>query len=115
MPGANESSKTVKIWKASKTSNAGMMITEKSAFLIGGRNNFVAVGDTGVAVVGKSIAFSTTSENLRQGGLWVQMNDFVRMVPQSVVTPMPSQIPFPPIGLVTSVMKDLPFFFALMV
>lgn len=115
MAGAGESTKNIKIWKATKDSNAGVMVTPKSAYLIGSRNNFVAVGDTGVAIVGKSIALNVTTENVRNGGLWTNMNDFVRMVPQTLTTPMPTQIPFPPLGMVTSVIKDLPFFLAMVV
>jgi len=115
MPTAGESTKNIKIWKATRNSNAGFMVTERSAFMIGTRNNFIVAADTGVSIAGKSISFNTTSENIRAGGLFVQMNDFVRMVPQTLVTPMPTQIPFPPFGMVTSVMKDLPFFLAMAV
>ena len=115
MAETGESTKNIKIWKATSNSNAGFMVTPKSAFMIANKNNFVAVGDVGISLTGKSISFATTSENLRKGGLFVEMNDFVKMIPTTLVTPMPEQIPFPPLGMVSSVIKDLPFFLAMMV
>jgi len=43
------------------------------------------------------------------------MNDFVQLIPQTVVTPIPNQIPFPPLGFATSIARDLPFFLAMLV
>ena len=112
---ATESTKNIKIWKATNKSNAGMMVTERAAFLIGTSKNFVVASDKGVGIAGKSISFMTTSENIRQGGLWIQMNDFAKMIPSTLISPLPYQIPFPPAGLITSVAKDLPFFLAMLV
>jgi len=112
---ADESQKHVKVWRATKKSPAGVQVEEKTAYLIGNRDNFVAASDTGVVISGgKGITFNTSSENIRKGGLFIEMNDFVQMIPTSVVTPMPGQIPFPPLALISSVMKDMPFFMALM-
>jgi hypothetical protein len=107
------SEKNFKIWTATNDSNAGVMVTPKASFLVGDKSNFYAASNTGVAIVGKSISLGTISENIRQGGLFVNMNDFVKMIPQTMVTPIPSEIPFPPLGLIFSVLGDLPFFLAL--
>lgn len=106
--------KHIKIWKATPESKAGFMATERAAFLIGTKGNFVAADKNGVAIQGKSISLQTTSENIRVGGLFVKMNDFTQMVPTTVVTPMPSQVPFPPLGLISGIAKDMPFFMALL-
>lgn len=105
--------KYIRIWKVSKRSTAGVMITERSASLIGNKNNFVAADETGVSIIGSSINFGVLSENQRHGGFFVKMNDFVQMIPTTLVTPVPNQIPFPPLGLINSVMKDMPFFMAM--
>jgi hypothetical protein len=42
------------------------------------------------------------------------MNDIVKMIPTTLVTPMPGQIPFPPLALITGIMKDMPFFIAML-
>ncbi len=106
--------KNIKIWKATNSAKAGMMITDRSAYLIGSPGNFVVADRNGVTIMGKSISFGTTSENIRAGGLFVKMNDFVQMIPTTLVTPMPGQVPFPPLGLVSGLAKDMPFFFAMM-
>ena len=107
--------KNFKIWVATNTSDAGMMVTPDASFVVGNKSNFIAASKEGIALVGKSVSYGTLGENIRQGGLFVKMNDFVRMIPQTMVTPIPSQIPFPPIGLVTSVLSDLPFFMAMVI
>ena len=105
----------IKVWRVSPESPAGVQIGEKEAYLVGNRTNFVAVSDSGVVLSGgKGVSIATTSENVRRAGLFIEMNDFVKMVPTTLVTPMPTQVPFPPLGLVSSVMKDMPFFLAMM-
>lgn len=99
----------IKVFRVEKS---GVMVTEKAAFLVGNSKNFVVASGDGVNLTGKSLSLSMTSEQIRQGGLFIQMNDFVRMVPQTIVTPIPSQIPFPPLGMITGILKDMPFFIA---
>ena len=102
-----------KIWKASDDSDAGMMVTNEGAFVVGNERNFMVAGKLGVNITGKSISFGTVSENMRVGGLFINMNDFVKMVPQTLTTPVPSQIPFPPIEFAMNVVADLPTFIAM--
>lgn len=106
--------KHIKIWKATPGSKSGFMVTERAVLMIGSKGNFVAADKTGVSIQGKSISLQTTSENIRVGGLFVKMNDFIQMIPTTLVTPMPAQIPFPPLGLISSISKDMPFFLAMM-
>jgi hypothetical protein len=110
-----DSANRIKIWKATKEGIAGFMVTERAAYMVGSETGFIVANQIGVGIAGKSISFMTTSENIRQGGIFIQMNDFIRMIPQTLMTPVPSQVPFPPLGMVTSVVKDLPFFLALLI
>ena len=105
--------KKVKIWTAVKDAQAGVMVTEKEALLVADRNNYVAATPNGVVLAGKSIVRNVTSENIRQGGIFVKMNDLTQMVPTTLVTPMPGHIPFPPLGFVMDIVKDMPFFIAM--
>lgn len=107
-------SNQVKTWRVTGA-KAGMQVTSEGAFMVGSEKNFIAATDKGISLIAKSIAFGTTSENLRHAGLWVEMNDFLRMIPQSIVTPIPSQIPWPPLGFATSIVRDVPFFIAMAV
>lgn len=100
-----------KIWRASKTSQTAFTITEGSAKMIGNSSNFIAADKDGIALNG-NISFVTSSDQIRRGGLFLELNDFVRMIPTTLVTPMPSQIPFPPLGMINSLAKDLPIFLA---
>lgn len=108
------SEKNFKIWKAVPDANAGVQVTPEASQLVGSKYNFVAATNHGISLMGKSITIGTTSENVRTGGLFIKMNDFVRMIPQTMVTPIPSQIPFPPLGMITAITLDLPFFMAMM-
>lgn len=103
-----------KIWKAHKDALAGFMVTDSAVVMAGSKSNFIAIDNTGIALGGKGISFNTTSENQRHGGFFVKMNDFAQMVPKTIVTQIPSQVPFPPLGMTTQVLKDLPFFLAMM-
>lgn len=104
-----------KIWKSTMTSDAGMMVTPDTAYVIGNKNNFIAASNLGVAINANGISFNCLSDNRRNGGIFVNMNDFIRMVPQTIVTPVPTQIPFPPIALPLEMVKGLPFFMAMLI
>ncbi len=93
------SEQRVRIWKAVPESKAGFMVTADSVAMAASSSNFIVVDQHGTNIAGP-VSFMTTSENIRQGGLFTQMPDFVRMVPSSVVTPIPPQIPFPPIAMI---------------
>lgn len=103
-----------KIWRATKSSPAGVMVQEKAAFLIGNRSNFVVADDGGVNITGSSITLNTGSENIRKGGLWVEGNNIVQMIPTTLVTPMPANTPWPPLGLISGVVEDIPFFLSIL-
>lgn len=109
-----ENTKTYKIWKSSPDADASMMLTPKSAMLIGNKNNFIAASELGVTLTG-GVTMNCMSEQRRQGGLFVPMNDFVRMIPQTIVTPIPTQIPWPPIMFPLSILAGVGFFMAMLV
>lgn len=108
------SDRRVQVWRISRESPAAIEVTENTALLAGSRANFVAASGAGVTIVGKSVNFGVLSENQRHGGLFIRMNDFLQMVPTTIVTPVPNQIPFPPFGLASSMLSDLPFFLAML-
>jgi len=89
---------TVKIWTATRNSKAGFMVSEETVIMAADRNNFFAASKDGVIASGQSIVLNTTSENIRNGGAFVKMNDFTQLIPTTLVTPMPSQIPYPPLS-----------------
>jgi len=103
-----------KIWKATSDSPAGFMITPDSAIMAGNADNFIAVSDLGTAI-GGPVSFLTTSENIRQGGMFIQMNDFLQMIPKTIVTPIPSLIPFPPVAFFAGIAMVMPTVLALVV
>ncbi len=105
--------RTTKIWKASKKSSAGMMITENSALIVANPYNLIAVNEYGVTLVG-NISIVADAHNIRRGGLFVGINDFTDMIPSTILTPLPKQIPFPPINGLTNIAKDVAFFKSLL-
>ena len=83
--------------------------------MIGNERNFITASNLGLSFVGNSVSFVCLSEQKRNCGVFVEMNDFIRMIPQTIVTPIPSQIPFPPIALPLAMLVGLPFFIAMLV
>lgn len=111
---ASKPAKTSKVWRASRTSSAGMFVTETSAALIGTEDNLVVADERGVTISGP-ISLITDAANLRRGGLFIGLNDFTDMIPSTIVTPIPKQIPFPPISGVVGLSKDVAFFASLLI
>lgn len=103
-----------KVWTATATSPAGFQVTERQVYMVGDKNNFVVADPGGIAMVGKSINFGVTSENIRYGAFFTSLNDFVQMIPTTLVTPMPNQMPSPPLALASGFIKDSPYFLGLL-
>ena len=108
------SKRNYKVWKASRDSKAGFQITPDFALMAGSDKSFIAVSKEGTHISGP-VSFITTTENIRIAGLFVGMNDFVKMLPSNIVMPIPSQLPIPPVALFTSVAKSLPFILAFLI
>lgn len=108
------SEQKIRIWRASSDSNTGFMVTEDAVFMVGTKSNFIAIDANGTNIAGP-ISLMSSSDQIRQGGLFVQMNDFIKMIPGTIMTPIPSQIPFPPIALISSFAESMPFLLAMSV
>ena len=105
------SKKNYRIWRCTPESDASVAISEKAAYLIGNRSNYVSADETGVSLNGP-ISFNCLSEQIRHAGLFSEQNDIINMLPSTIVTPIPQRMPFPPLGFAVSIMKDLPAFLA---
>ena len=108
------STDTTKTIRASSQGKAGVEITEQSAALVGNQNNFIVCNESGTYVKGP-ISFITDATGIRKGGLFVGLNDFLHMVPSTIISPIPTQIPFMPVGGLVNLTRDLAFFLALLV
>lgn len=107
-----EGRKNYKIWKANKETEVGMMVTPDMVVMAGSSKNFIAI-DKNATFISGPISMNSTSDQIRQGGLFVQMNDFVKMVPGTIVTPIPQQIPFPPVQFFAQIAQVMPALMAL--
>ncbi len=106
--------KTSKVWKATTKSKASFMITETAATMLGTEKNLVRADENGVTISGP-ISMVTDAGNIRRGGLFVGLNDFTDMIPSTIVTPIPKQIPFPPLSSIMRLTQDLAFFQSLLI
>lgn len=108
-----QSKANFKVWRATKASQAGMMVTPDSTFMIANQSNFLAVTQQGTIIAGP-VSFAITSEQIRYGGFFAGMPDFARMIPSTIVTPLPAQIPIPPVAFIASIGRSLPVLLALL-
>lgn len=108
-----ESKAQFKIWRASKQTQTGMMVTPDTAYMIGSKQNFIAVGQQGTTISG-TVSFLTGSDQMRISGLFVGLPDFAKMIPSSTMTPLPANIPVPPLAFMASIGRSLPILLALL-
>lgn len=108
------SKRNYKVWKATPESVAGFMVTPEAVVMAGSRTNFFVSGKGGNVISGP-ISFLTTSEQKRNAGLFVELPDFVKMIPGTIVTPGAAvqQIPFPPVQFFAAIAVSMPFIAAL--
>lgn len=103
-----------RVIRTSPTSKASLYLQDNAASLIGDSRHFLTCDNRGVTIKGP-ISFVSDSMGRRTAGLFVGINDFLEMIPQTLVTPIPSKIPFPPLFAVVNIAKDLAYFMALLV
>jgi len=110
---ADQAKKDFHVWRATKDSECGIMVTPDAVALVGSRQNAVVVDSMGVHIGGGgNISFNTTSESIRQDGLLVQRGGFSQMIPTTIMTPASQLLPWPPLAMVTSMISVLPIFLA---
>jgi len=102
-----------RVIKSSKDADASIVISDKSVKIVGNSKNFIAIDDRGITLKGP-ISLVTDGTGIRRGGLFVQMPDMIRMIPSTIVTPLPSQIPIPPIHGLINIKLDVAFFLSLL-
>lgn len=103
----------VKVWKISRTSPAQFIVSDKEAFMMGDENHFIKVNQRGTTVKGP-VAFVCGTESIRTGGIFAQLPNMVKMIPSTFVSPIPDQIPVPPIHIAVDMANDTAFFMALL-
>ncbi len=103
-----------RVIKASKDAEAGITLSNKAAQIIGNANNFISVTENGIFLKGK-VSFITDGTGVRRGGLFVEMPDMTKMIPSTIISPLPSHLPIPPIVGLVNIAKDVAFFMSLLV
>ena len=103
-----------RVFRTHKDAKAGLELSDESAKLMGNDQVFIAVDKQGIFLKGK-LSIITDGTGIRRGGLFVQMPDMSRMIPSTIVTPNPVQIPIPPVSGLQNIQKDLAFFLALLI
>jgi len=86
-----------RVFRASKKSDAAVVVSDDTAILAASKDNFVLANKQGVTIKGP-ISMITPSHEIRVGGMWTLTSDFMRMLPSTIVTPLPNQILMPPTG-----------------
>ena len=103
-----------RIFKTSKTSKAGLMLEDGAASLVGDKRRFITVDDRGITLRGP-ISIVATTESVRHGGMFVGINDFLEMIPSTIISPVPRNISVPPVYMLVNIVKDLSYFMALLI
>lgn len=102
-----------RVIRTSQSSKASVLVKDDSVSIIGDSRHFITCDERGVTIKGP-VSFVTDAMGRRNGGLFVGVNDFLEMIPQTIVTPYPSKIPFPPVFMLTNIAKDVAFFMSLL-
>lgn len=103
-----------RVFRTSPTSKASLYLQDNAASLIGDSRHFITCDERGVTIKGP-VSFVSDSLGRRTAGLFVGINDFLEMIPQTIITPIPSKIPFPPVFALQGLTRDLAFFMSLLV
>lgn len=98
-----------KIWRASLESPAQFAISSESAFILGSENRFIKVNANGTTIYGP-VSVVAGTESIKTGGMFVSLPNLVKMIPSTTYTPIPDQIPMPPLNVAFDLAADVSFF-----
>lgn len=101
-----------RIIRTSEFSKSGIYLEDETISIIGDKDNFIVCDNRGITLKGP-VSIVADGMNIRTGGLFVGVNDFMAMIPSTIVTPIPQKIPFPPVHFLQNIAKDTAFFMAL--
>jgi hypothetical protein len=103
-----------RVFRVSKTSKSSILLEDDKVSVIGDSRHFIVVDSKGITLKGP-LSIVADSMGIRRGGLFVGLNDFLEMIPSTIVTPIPQRIPFPPVFAVADMVRDVAFFTAMLV
>ncbi len=103
-----------KIWKASLESPAQLAVTSESSTMVGGENRYIKVNKNGTTIYGP-VSIVAGTESIKTGGMFVSLPNLVKMIPSTMVSPIPDQIPSPPLNVAFDLVEDVSFFALLLV
>lgn len=103
-----------RIIKSDKKSEAGIIVDQNEVSIVGDKRHFIVADQRGVTIRGP-VSFASTGESTRRGGMFVGLNDFMDMLPSTLITPLPKNIQMPPYYMMANVVLDLAYFLSMMV
>ena len=103
-----------RVIRAQLDSPAGILLEEKSVSLVGSSQNFVKVGERGTGIRGSECHINIGPMR-RMGGMWVDQIEFLQMIPKTIITPIPTIMPMPPMMAMVNLAQDVAFFAAMLI
>jgi len=103
-----------RVFRVSSSSKAAIVIEDEQVRMIGNKDHFIVCDGKGISMKGP-VSFISDSMSRRTLGVFAGINDFLEQIPQTIITPIPSKIPFPPVFILKNVVQDIAFFLALLV
>jgi hypothetical protein len=103
-----------RILKTNEKAKAGIRIDSDAVTVVGDDRHLLAVDTRGVTIKGP-VSIVADSSNIRRGGLFVGLPDFIQMIPSTAFTPVPQAVPVPPVHGLVGIAKDTAFFMALLI
>ncbi len=105
---------TRRIFQASAKSKAGIILGEKEVSIVGSSGNLIVVDDRGVTIKGP-ISMAVDNSMKRDAGMFIGMPTPLRMIPSTIITPIPPYQPMYPIGGIKNLAMDVAYFMAMLV
>lgn len=93
-----------KTMKSAPYATAGIELGDDFVSIVAGKKSIIQVSEDGIHLVGPRHEM-LLPEDRRVSGLWNEMPIWTQMLPSTIVSPLPSAIPLPPIKGIQKVVK----------
>jgi hypothetical protein len=98
---ADENKRTPKIWRLTPESPAHIAVAEDEITMAANAKTFISVSSSGIIIRG-NVSMANMGPGNRVGGFWVKMIEPADMIPKTILTPIPTIFPYPPMGFLVS-------------
>jgi hypothetical protein len=109
----SDEKKRIRIWRAAPEAEAHIKLEEGSVTIAANSRTFINVDEGGITLRG-DVSMASVGPGRRTGAFFIEQFEFADMIPKTMMTMIPSVLPWPPLGFLVSAVNGVTMALALL-